>query len=246
MKPIFYPAFLILLAAQCIPDNGLDSSLFTIAIHPSSVREVIPAQRCVLLVEVSEDDDGSGNAVSLSAVASGATVTVEPSSIEPGQIAEVTVIPAEASANSDVTVTVTGTRGTIQDTAEKMLTVAEGDIQDYEDSYSTTAAEVRDRFIPWLEANHPELGITGQTEWTGMVVSPIWLVVSHYLYFSDEWEMHVYWHVMIAPYDWGKIDLRRRSSETAYSYSFVISSLSDNEGGPQVNELSDEDQEVWR
>jgi len=31
------------------------------------------------------------------------------------------------------------------------------------------------------------------------MVSPQWLVVSHYLFFSEEWEMHVEWHIMVAP-----------------------------------------------
>lgn len=39
-------------------------------------------------------------------------------------------------------------------------------------------------------------------------MSPKWLFVEHYLLFSKDWEMHVYWYVMILPYDWAKIDRR--------------------------------------
>jgi hypothetical protein len=56
------------------------------------------------------------------------------------------------------------------------------------------------------------------------MVSPQWLVVSHYLFFSDEWEMHIEWHIMIAPDDWARIDLRRRFEEVSPSKAFEITS----------------------
>jgi len=173
---------------------------------------------------------------------SGATATVEPSSLTPGQVSEVTVIPEEASVVQELTVTVTGQRSGEQATATKTLTVEEGDITEFS-SLEPTAEEMRDLFIPWLETNHPALGITSETEWTGLVVSPYILVVSHYLFFSDEWEMHVYWHVMIPPYDWAKIDLRHRFTETTYSYSFEISSRSDPAEDPHAIELPED---LWR
>ncbi|MBN2309102.1 MAG: hypothetical protein JXR94_09035 [Candidatus Hydrogenedentes bacterium] len=95
-----------------------------------------------------------------------------------------------------------------------------------EDLVASTAADVRDLFIPWLEANRPELGITSGTAWAGTIVTPHILVVTHYLFFSEEWEMHVCWHVMIAPHDWARIDLRRRFQETAPSVAFEIPSRS--------------------
>jgi hypothetical protein len=47
-----------------------------------------------------------------------------------------------------------------------------------------------DMWVAWLAANHPELGITKDTKWEPTFVS-IFLVVSHYAYYSDEWEMKV-------------------------------------------------------
>jgi hypothetical protein len=49
------------------------------------------------------------------------------------------------------------------------------------------------------------LGIDENTEWSGITVKPEWLAVSHYLFFSDEREAHISWHVMIAPHDLGKL-----------------------------------------
>lgn len=143
----------------------------------------------------------------------------------------------------ELTVTVTGQRSGKEATATQTLTVEEGDIDEFLNSLGPTAEEMRDLFIPWLEANHPDLGITSETEWTGVVVSPYILVVSHFLFFSDKWEMHVYWHVMIPPHDWAKIDLRNRFTEINYSYSFEISSRSDPEQEPHAIELPEQ---VWR
>ncbi len=58
------------------------------------------------------------------------------------------------------------------------------------------------------------------------MVSPQWLVVSHYLFFSEAWELHLEWHVMIAPHDWAKIDLRKRFEEIRPSSAYEISSVS--------------------
>ena len=59
------------------------------------------------------------------------------------------------------------------------------------------------------------------------------LIVSHYLFFSEEWEMHVEWHIMVPPYDWAKIDLRHMFDEQetkdylgGYSSGQPINSLS--------------------
>jgi hypothetical protein len=74
------------------------------------------------------------------------------------------------------------------------------------------------------------------------MVSPVWLVVSHYLFFSAEWEMHLSWHVMIAPDDWSRIELRRRFIETKPSLAFEIASVS---AGSESRSTAPPD-ELWR
>ena len=245
MRTLLYPLMLTLLAVNCIPEPEDEISSFDLEIQPPIVQQIIPGQHCVLLVRIVDETSGTGQgeAVALTATVSGASASIEPQSLLPGGVAEVTVIPEEPSVGQDLTVTVSGTRSGEQATADKTLSVAEGDIQEYETSLLPTAEEMRDRFIPWLEANHPEFEITSQTEWDGQVVTPIWLVVSHYLFFSEEWELHVYWHVMIPPDDWVKIDLRRRFSEINYSSSFEISSRSDENEEPHAIELPEQ---AWR
>lgn len=108
------------------------------------------------------------------------------------------------------------------------------------------AAEIRDRFVAWLAANHPEFGITNETEWTGTIVRPHVMVVMFYLYFSEEWEMGVSWHVMIPPHDWPRIYLRRRSTEAQPSYAFEISSLEAEEEPKSIDPKDAFAESVWR
>lgn len=203
---------------------------FSLQVTPERLNgDSIPSQRCVFLVIVEDNGTGrgEGKAVTISATAPGSAVTVEHETITPGQVAEVTVIPDKGSAGSNITVTVRGEREGLERTRAVTFAVLEVEPEEpgREDELGRYAAEIRDKFIQWLAAKHPELGITNETKWTGTIVSPRWLVVSHYLFFSEDWEMHISWHVMIPPYDWARIDLRRRFTESRPSHAFEISSL---------------------
>ena len=194
--------------------------VFHINVIPQQLSgDSIAGQHCVFLVTVTDDGQLSG-AVTISAKASGATVVVYQQDIVEGQVAEVWVTPAQSSVGKTIKVTIAGTQRNLKDIEDVSFAVAEG-----EDDRGEYAAELLDKFVSWFAANQTELGITENTAWGGTMVSPVWLVVSHYLFFSDEWEAHIYWHVMIPPYDWAKIDLRHRFDELAPSYSFEISSL---------------------
>jgi hypothetical protein len=57
-------------------------------------------------------------------------------------------------------------------------------------------------------------------------VSPDTAIVSYYLFFSEEWEMGISWHVMMAPYDWAVMYLRPRSAKTTPTYGLRIESFS--------------------
>lgn len=181
----------------------------------------IAGQQCVFLVTVIDADQAGQFPVRISAQAPGAQVIIYKQDIVEGQVAEVVVIPEQASAGKTIKVTIVGSRGAGSDKRVISFDVVEG-----EDDRQEYARELMDRFVPWLAANRPELGITAETEWKGTMVSPVWLVVSHYLFFSEEWEVHVAWHVMVAPYDWARIDLRHRFDELEPSYAFEISSVS--------------------
>jgi hypothetical protein len=196
---------------------------------------VIVGQRVVFLVVVEDTEEGNGygQAVDISVTASGAMVSVDNPAIKPGEVAEVTVIPDQTSINKNLTITINGNRGGLKQTETVDIEVI-----DWEDDLGELAAEMRDKFIPWLETNHPELGITSEIEWIGTIVNPRILVVMHYMFFSEDWEMYVTWHVMMPPYDWTKIYLRSRFTETRSSIAFEISSVQGEEE-PHSIELPD-------
>ncbi len=197
----------------------------------------LAGQRCVFLVVVADE----GESVDITATAPGAAVTVEPQAITPGQVAEVTVIPDKASMNKTLTVNINGEQGGLTQTEISTIVVEVG-----EDTLEPYAADVRDRFIPWLAVNYPEFGITSETAWTGTVVKPKILVVTHYLFFSEDWEMGVSWHVTIPPHDWARIYLRHRATEVSPSYAFEISSLDAQEEPHTIDPKDAFAESVWR
>jgi len=180
----------------------------------------IAGQHFVFLVTITDEGQEGQLPVRISATAPSAEVVIYQQDIIEGQVAEVVVIPAQASIGKTIKVTITGNRGGSTDKKVASFDVVEG-----EDDRQEYAEELLDRFVSWLATNHTELGITDDTAWNGTMVSPVWLVVSHYLFFSEEWEVHIEWHVMVPPYDWAKIDLRHRFDELEPSYAFEISSL---------------------
>jgi len=214
-------------------DDSEEPAPFSMQVIPEHIEPSVPGQRCVFLVVVADEGEGNGEgkAVHVSATAPGSAVTVEPQAITPEQVAEVTVIPDEASAGETLTVTVHGERGGLEKTEIATLQVTEGGGDGEEDGLASMATEIRDKFIPWLATNHPELGITSETEWTGTIVRPGIVVVMYYLFFSEDWEMGVTWHVTIPPHNWAEIYLRHRFTEVYPSHAFKIDSWSE-EGDP--------------
>ena len=225
---------------QTVTTTGGPPTAFSIQVIPESIEDSVPGQRCVFLVVV----DGEEKVVSISATAPGSTITAEPQATTPGQVAEVTVIPDETSVGQTLTVTIQGEIDGIKQTQTATVAVAEH--TGTEEEMKMRATQVRDAFIPWLAANHPEFGITNETEWTPTIVRPHIMVVMFYLFFSDEWEIGVSWHVMVAPHDWGRIYLRHRFTEAQPSHAFEISSFEAQEE-PQYVDLKDAFAEsVWR
>ena len=194
---------------------------FHINVMPEQLKgDSIAGQHCVFLVTITDEGQEGQLPVRISATAPSAEVVIYQQDIVEGQVAEVVIIPAQASINKTIEVIITGNRSSRTDEKVVSFEVVEGEaaIQEY-------VVELLDRFVPWLATNRPELGITDDTVWNGTIVSPKWDVVSHYLFFSEEWEVHISWHVTIPPYDWAKIDLRHRFDEPDPSYAFEISSL---------------------
>lgn len=237
---LFITMLMTLVFVAC-PTIGCDRILaqFSIKVIPEWMDDTIPDQRCVFLVAVEEEGEEvcAGKTVNISATASNSEVTVHPEAITPGQVAEVTVIPNETSVDTTLTVTISGERCGLRKTESATIVVRES-----VPSTGVYATELRERFIPWLAEEYPEFGITSETEWVGTVVRPHIDIVGYYLFFSEDWEMGLRWHVMVPPHDWAEIYLRHRTTELSPTHGFKISSLDANEEPHAVQP----EESVWR
>jgi len=238
---------------------------FSIQVIPEQMDDTIARQRCIFIVVVADEGEGSGEgeAVNISATFNDAEVEVKPQAVTPEQVAELVVtpgdlvmgeapLPVEGDGRDEqpiepvepdtgtLTLTILGEREGLEQTKEVTLNVSQSGASTEE--LLPTAVEMRDSFIPWLAANHPEFGITSETEWTPTIVRPNFMVVMYYLFFTEEWEMGLRWHVMIPPSDWAEIYLRRRNVELVPSYAFKIPSLAAQDE-PQAVDLPES---VWR
>ena len=197
----------------------------------------VPNQKCLFLVSLDENQTAQGSkAVTISATAPGCQVTVFPQTITSGKVAEVTVVSTEANVGKNVTVTIQGERGGVKQ--KKTVTFEVIAEEDREETLGPEAVNMRNNFSQWLSINHPELGISNETAWTGTVVNTRVLVVMHYMFLSEDWEMYVTWHVMIPPYDWARIYLRHRYNQTTPTYAFEISTIQE-QAQPQAFEVPD-------
>ena len=196
--------------------------------RPASFGEAlysIPNQKCLFLISINESNSKTANleAISLTATSPDCQITILPQAITSLQVAELIVIPPENSVGTNLTVTIQGERDGLKQTKTVMFEVIAD--EDREETLGPTAVQLRDKFTQWLSTAHPELGIKNTTVWRGTVVNPRVLVVMHYMFLSEEWEMYLTWHVMIPPYDWARIYLRHRFNATSPSFAFEISSL---------------------
>jgi hypothetical protein len=235
----------ILTACNATTDTTTPTSPipFSIDVIPVHMDDTIIGQSCVFLVTVANEGSVTDEVkpVNISATAPDAKVTVGPQAIAPGSVAEVVVVPEVILGTEEesrtLTITVNGERDGLKKTETVTLRIVDG-----EDSAAETAVNMRDKFIPWLAENYPELNITSETEWTGTIVLPNIEVVVYYLFFSEEWEMGVRWNVTTESEDWVRIYLRQRTAEVSPSHAFEIPSVSAQEE-PQAIEPPES---VWR
>jgi len=247
-------AFIAIPLTGCGDDNpasSTDPAPFALVVSPENMPDAIAGQRCVFLVTIGNEGEGRGvgEAVALSATVSGGTVTVEPQTLPFGQVAEVIVIPGSVITPpvDTLTIVVRGEREALKQTQTVTIDLQESSVP--EDDLRVMAEEIRELFVPWMADHHPELGITQETEWIPTIVRPNIMVVMFYLFFSEEWEMGVSWHVTREPDNWARIYLRRRFSEIHPSHGFQILSWSKDGEEPYVVDPKDEQYfmtEIWR
>jgi len=174
--------------------NTVDASFsLNVANRPSAFGEIlytIPNQKCIFLVTIAENQNSQGSkSVTISATAPDCQVSVYPQTITSSKVAEVTVVPTEAIVGENVSVTIQGEREGVKQRKTVTFEVIPEEYR--EETLGPEATCIRNNFTQWLASCHPELGITNETVWTGTVVNPRVLVVMHYMFLSEDWEMYV-------------------------------------------------------
>jgi hypothetical protein len=215
--------------AGLIDAPATPSAPLVLAVTPLTVRDSIPGQHLVLLITLARDDHPEQSPATVTVSADGATVSPTSTILAGSDVREIVVAPAALAAAASeeqpvearVPVVVTVARGDTRHRSVVTLRVTPGT-----DELEPAAREHLQRWVGWLAAEHPELGIGRDTAWTPSIVQPHILVVSHYLYFSPDWELGLTWHVMIPPHDWSRIYLRPRD-EVAPALGFELPSVSD-------------------
>jgi hypothetical protein len=177
---------------------------FEIRVAPEFVQGTIPGARLVLLVTVT-----GGEEATLSVTGEGAGVSVAPERIGPDEVAEVTVVASPSEEETELGVTIVATTDGGSSEVTRTVTVLP-----WPDDRGEQAREILALFAGWLGENRPELGIAEEIAVTGSFTAPLLLVVSHYTFWTDEWEMGLSWHVMVPPDDFAELYLRPREELT--------------------------------
>lgn len=211
----------LLALPACGDDDGRDgpaSGPFELSTSPEFVNMVIPGRRPLALVTATGEGTG---AIDLDATASldGAMVEILPSAIAPGAVAEIWVQIPDRAGESPFEVTITGTRGDQQRTTAVTATAVPGT-----DDLEPTALDIAAVFLEDLADTTEELpsSTTGLVD--GTPVAGL-LVVSHYAWFTDDAEIALAWHIMVAPDDWAELTIRPRG-QLAPTRAFRLDSWS--------------------
>jgi hypothetical protein len=202
---------------------------FGLEVAPEIIHGLYPETGCIVLARVIST---SNEPVSLRVEAPGAEAVARPDAIVPGEVAEIEITPGPANTEIPLTITVTGARGT-----EEQTVVRETRVMPFEPP-TQEARLTFELFVDWLAANRPDLGITDAGAFEGRGVNPV-LVVSHYQFLSDEWELALSWHVMIPPHDWSELTLRHRDAWTpTVAFHLASRSAAFDEGIVEIDEIT--------
>lgn len=68
----------------------------------------------------------------------------------------------------------------------------------------------RNDLVDWLEADHPEFGTFSGENSFAYVTYPAHLIVEHWTFLYEKWEMRICFHVTIPPHNWSMVWLRPR------------------------------------
>jgi hypothetical protein len=200
---------------------------FTLEIFPVDepvlARQALPGQLVNFLLTVTDADPSAGPVhVTVRVTDDMARVRVKPEQLRAGTVGELIVIPrriGKRRGEDRFLVEITAKRAGWVSRDWRTIHV----LNDREMSLGE-AREMLDRFIPWLESEHPELGITANTKFRATGVAPA-LIVSKYLFFTPKLEIGLLWHSGSWGADaWARLYVRHRKTEFAPSVAAQIDS----------------------
>ncbi|MDD5263739.1 MAG: hypothetical protein PHU43_02775 [Candidatus Bipolaricaulis sp.] len=224
--------------AGCWPWTTADT--FTIAVTPGEIADLAQNADGIFLLTIEETGSHGSTAPFTLTVDGSDGMVLVPSEVDSGKVAEVWLNVMGVDVGTTVTLTFSVERDEELHTATVTALVTEP-VEAPDDRLETGTA-MRDLFVPWLASEHPELGIDEDTEWIANPLRPHILEVSYYMFLSDEWELVVWWHVMIPPYDWARMYVRHIGTENAPSFGAEISSIS---AGDEPHTMTPPE-ELWR
>lgn len=187
-------------------DDGDGATTLEVVRSPEFVNRLISGERPLALVEVSGDAQAGPVELSAESSIDGMAVRLEPSSIDVGQVAEVWVDVPVVDRDVSFTVTVTASQGDEEASVLVGATAIQG-VDDLADTAEQIVQVFLDEMgdeVPGLPASAGEL--TGGTPIAGL------LVVTHYAWFTPEYEVGLAWHIMVAPDDFAELYVRPRRS----------------------------------
>ncbi len=189
-------------------DDGGGASALQIERSPQFVNRLIPGERPLALVEVSGDaQPGRVSLIGESSI-DGMAVRLEPASVTVGEVAEVWVQVPEVDQDVPFTVTVTASRSDDQVSVAIDATAVPG-----VDDIADTAAQIAQVFLDAMADEVPGLPASADQLTRGTPVAGL-LVVTHYSWFTPEYEVGLAWHIMVAPDDFAELSVRPRSGLT--------------------------------
>lgn len=207
-------ALLALLASGCGDDDGGDgggsAQPFELSTSPEFVNRVIPGHRPLALVTATGEGGQESDPIELDATIDldGALAEVDPVRVVPGDVAEIWVDLPDITGEVPFRVTVTATRHDEGRTVAIDATAVPGT-----DDLEPTALDIAEVFIDALAGADDALPPTTSGLVDGTPVAGL-LVVSQYAWFTDDAEIGLAWHVMVAPDDWAELTIRPRDQLT--------------------------------
>lgn len=224
--------------AGCWPWPAGDT--FTIEVTPGEIADLAQNAKGIFLVTATDTGARGSTSPFTVAVDSADGLVLLPAELGSGEVGEIWLYPAGVDVGTTMTLTISVHRDEEVHTAT--VTAVVTDPVEPPDDRLETGTAMRDLFVPWLASEHPELGIDEDTEWIANPLRPHILEVSYYMFLSDEWELVVWWHVMIPPYDWARMYVRHVGTESAPSFGAEISSVS---AGDAPHTMTPPE-EIWR